>query len=67
MCFSPCLLLTGKAKNPGAKAQICVGPLMARLKSCPDTKHYRGENRKIHAFLSRAAYCGFVYVFFCGS
>src|SRR5271155_1678909 len=36
----------GKERKPGAKAQFFAGPSTARLKSCPDTKHYRGEDRK---------------------
>ena len=33
-----------KEKSAGAKAQIFVPAFTARLKSCPDTKHQRGDS-----------------------
>ena len=40
------MYLAGK-KAQGLKAQIVVGLFLARLKSCPDTKHQCGDSRKL--------------------
>ncbi len=38
MGFSPCLLLPGKGKSPGAKSPDLCWAGTARLKSCPNTR-----------------------------
>src|ERR1700730_3442668 len=46
-CQSRLVHLLGREKSAGAKAQIVVGLFLARLKSCPDTKHQSGDSRKL--------------------
>jgi hypothetical protein len=41
------MLFQQTGKSAGAKAQIFVALLTARLKSCPDKKHRGGDSRKL--------------------
>jgi hypothetical protein len=62
-----------KRCTPGAKALIFVGPLTARLKSGPDTKHQSGDSRKTRAFRANGSIllgyvsCPVVFRNFCES
>jgi len=42
--------LSDKGKTQGLKPNFWPGRLRPDLKSCPDTKHCRGEDRKTHCF-----------------
>jgi hypothetical protein len=47
--LQPLPTLTGQSESPGAKSPDLRGACAARLKSCPDTKHYGGLDRKTRA------------------